>query len=138
MTKLARMTLLALIEAGQHAHRALLRPLIERGLEPGDDALLLLLGDGAVTEADLENGTGVAIEDLQPRIERLITREFVVRTAAGLALTERGARVYERLLEVWTDTELALTSGLKKKQRKRLAKVLLEFADYLGRRGGQG
>ena len=135
MTKPARTTLLALIEAGQHAHRQLLRPLIERGLEPGDDALLLLLGDGAVTEADLEDGTGVAIEDLLPRIERLITREFVVRTAAGLAITDRGARVHERLVEVWTDAELALTSGLKKKHRKRLARLLIDFADYLRRRG---
>ena len=135
MTKPDRTTLLALIEAGQHAHRLLLRPLIERGLEPGDDALLLLLGDGAATRSDLENGTGVAIEDLQPRIERLVTREFIVRTAAGLALTERGARVHERLLEVWTDTELALTSGLKKKQRNRLARLLIDFADLSGRGG---
>jgi hypothetical protein len=136
MTKPARTTLLALIEAGQHAHRLLLRPLIERGLEPGDDALLLLLGDGAATESDLEEGTGVAIEDLQPRIERLVIREFVVRTAAGLALTERGARVHERLVEVWTDAELALTSGLKKKHRKRLTRLLVEFADYRRRRDG--
>jgi DNA-binding MarR family transcriptional regulator len=137
MTKLARMTLLALIEAGQHAHRALLRPLIERGLEPGDDAVLLLLGDGASSESDLEDGTGVAIDTLLPRLERLITREFVVRTATGLALTERGARVHERLLEVWTDTELALTGGLKKKHRKRLARVLITFADYLRQRAGR-
>lgn len=133
MTKPARMTLLALIEAGQHAHRLLLRPLLERGLAPGDDALLLLLGDGARTEADLEDGTGLGIEDLLPRIERLVTREFVVRTAGGLALTERGARIHERLLEVWTDAELALTSGLKRKHKKRLARLLVDFADYLRR-----
>lgn len=138
MTKPPRATLLALIEAGQHAHRLLLRPLIERGLEPGDDALLLLLGDGAVTETDLEDGTGLAIEDLGPRIERLIRREFIVRTAAGFALTDRGARIHERLVEVWDDTEAALTGGLKKKHRKRLARVLLDFADYLRQRGGLG
>jgi len=136
MTKAARTTLLALIEAGQNAHRALLRPLLERGLEPGDDALLLLLGDGAVTEAELEDGIGIAIEELLPRIERLVRREFIVRTAAGFALTERGARVHERLVEVWSDTELALTSGLKKKQRKRLARLLVAFADHLRGRGG--
>ena len=61
---------------------------------------------------------------------------MIVRTAAGLALTERGARLRERLLEVWSETELALTGGLKKRQRKRLARLLLEFADHLAGRGG--
>jgi hypothetical protein len=139
MSKITRTTLLALIDAGQHAHRLLLRPLIERGLEPGDDAVLLLLGDGATSEADLEDGTGIAVEaGLGTRIERLITREMIVRTAAGLALTERGARVRERLVEVWTDTELALTGDLKKKQRKHLARALTAFAESLRQKGGQG
>lgn len=138
MTKPARTTLLALIEAGQHAHRALLRPLIERGLEPGDDAVLMLLGRGGATEADLEDGTGTSLEELRPRIERLVTRELMVRTAAGLALTERGARLRDRLAEVWAETELGLTGRLKKKKRKELAKLLIGFADYLRRRGGMG
>lgn len=135
MPKPARTTLLALIEAGQHAHRALLRPLLERGLEPGDDAILLLLGDGPAADTDLEDGTGLAIEDLHARISRLITREFVVRTAGGLALTERGARIHQRLDEVWTETERALVGGLKKKDRKRLARLLLAFAGHPDRRG---
>jgi hypothetical protein len=135
MTKPGK-TLLALIAAGQSAHRALLRPLIERGLAAGDDAVLLLLGEGVASEADLEAGTGTDIEQLRPRLDRLITREMIVRTAAGLALTDRGARLRERLLAVWNETELALTGGLKKKQRKRLARLLLEFADHLAGRGG--
>ena len=137
MTKPARTTLLALIAAGQHAHRALLRPLIERGLEGGDDAVLLLLGEGVVSEADLEESTGTGPEQLRPRLDRLVTRELIVRTAGGFALTERGARLRERLLEVWTSTELALTGVLKKKQRNRLARLLLDFADHLAGRGGQ-
>jgi hypothetical protein len=136
MTKPARTTLLALIEAGQHAQRALLRPLIERGLEPGDDAVLMLLGRTGATEADLEDGTGTRLEELRPRIERLMTRELIVRTSAGFALTERGARLHDRLAAVWAETELALTGKLKKKRRKELAKLLIGFADYLRRRGG--
>jgi hypothetical protein len=136
MTKPARNTLLALIAAGQHAHRVLLRPLVERGLVAGDDAVLLLLGEGVATEPDLEASTGTDIEQLRPRLDRLITREMIVRTAAGFALTERGARLCERLLEVWAEAELALTGGLKKKQRKRLARLLLDFADHVAGRGG--
>jgi len=136
MTKPARTTLLALIEAGQNAHRVLLRPLIERGLEPGDDAVLMLLGRSGATEADLDDGTGTRLEELRPRLERLVTRELIVRTAAGLALTERGARLRDRLAEVWAETELALTGKLKKKRKKDLAKLLIGFADYL-RRGGE-
>lgn len=137
MTKPARTTLLALIAAGQHAHRALLRPLIERGLEAGDDAVLLLLGEGMANDADLEESTGTGLDQLRPRLDRLVTRELIVHTAGGFALTERGARLRERLLEVWTGTELALTSGLKRKQRKRLARLLLDFADHLAGGGGQ-
>ena len=129
------LTLLALIEAGQHAHRALLRPLVERGLEAGDDAILLLLGVDAVTESDLEDGTGMAFEAIEQRIDRLVTREFVVRTAGGFALTERGARFRERLVEAWDETELALTRSLKKKQRKRLARLLVDFAGSMRHRG---
>jgi hypothetical protein len=135
MTKSARTALLALIEAGQHAHRALLRPLVERGLVAGDDAVLLILGEGTVSEAGLEEAIGVPLELLRPRLDRLVTRELVVRTAGGLALTERGGRLRERLLAVWTETELALTGGLGKKRRKRLARLLLEFADNLADRG---
>jgi hypothetical protein len=138
MTKPARTTLLALIEAGQHAQRVLLRPLIERGLEPGDDAVLMLLGRDGASEAYLEDGTGTRLEELRPRIGRLVTRELIVRTAAGLALTERGARLRDRLAEVWAETELALTGKLKKKRRKELAKLLVGFADYLRRKGGMG
>jgi hypothetical protein len=138
MTKPARTTLLALIEAGQNAQRVLLRPLIERGLEPGDDAVLMLIGTKGATEAELEDGTETSLEELRVRIERLVAREVIVRTAAGFALTERGARLHDRLAEVWAETELALTGKLKKKRRKELARLLVGFADYLRRRGGMG
>ena len=120
MTKPARTTLLALIEAGQNAQRVLLRPLIERGLEPGDDAVLMLLGRRA-RHRSRPRGRNRASRssNLRPRLERLITREMIVRTAAGLALTERGARLRDRLDEVWAETELALTGKLKKKRRER-------------------
>ena len=49
----SRSTLYRLIEAGQLAHRALLLPLSERGLEPGDDAILFELGRAGTTEIEL-------------------------------------------------------------------------------------
>lgn len=136
MTKSSRATLLALIEAGQQAHRVLLRPLLERGLEPGDDAVLMLLDGSGTSEADLEAGTGMAIEALRFRLDRLMLREMLVRTAAGYALTERGARLRQVLDALWAETGLALTGRLKKAQRKELARLLVAFADYLRRSGG--
>jgi DNA-binding MarR family transcriptional regulator len=89
-------TLYRLIEAGQLAHKALMVPLIERGLEPGDDALLFVLADRrGATEAVLAEQTGVDITSLNIRIERLIDRGLLVRQAvgpdlaAGVALTDR-------------------------------------------------
>jgi hypothetical protein len=41
----ASSTLYRLIEAGQLAHQALLVPLVERGLEAGDDAVLFILAE---------------------------------------------------------------------------------------------
>lgn len=48
----SRSTLYQLIKAGQLAHRALLLPLSERGLEPGDDAILFELGCAGTTKMD--------------------------------------------------------------------------------------
>jgi DNA-binding MarR family transcriptional regulator len=111
----ARSTLYRLIEAGQLTHKALLVPLIERGLEPGDDAVLFILHNQlGATEADLAGELGIADDALRTRIERLIERDLIARKAIGpdlgpgLALTELG-----------------------KKDRKALAKTLERFVELL-------
>src|SRR5262245_55172346 len=80
----ARSILYRLIEAGQLTRRALLVPLIERGLEPGDDAVLFLLYD-RLGASDAELGDALAIDHaaLMMRVDRLVAHDLVERRAIG-------------------------------------------------------
>ncbi|MCS6759008.1 MAG: hypothetical protein MO852_08280 [Candidatus Devosia euplotis] len=133
----SRSTLYRLIEAGQLAHRALLLPLSERGLEPGDDAILFELGRAGKTEMDLAAELDLSEENLAIRLSRLINRGPVVRQAvgpelaAGVALSERGLRIRNGLAEHWTQLEEAPMGELKPKQRKKLGERLKRFVDLL-------
>ena len=133
----SRSTLYRLIEAGQLAHQALLIPLRERGLEPGDDAVLFELARSGTTEAALAHLLGLSEEALEVRAERLIGRELVTRQAVGpelapgLALTERGVRIRKALVDHWTQLEEALLGELKPKHRKRFAEALKRFVELL-------
>lgn len=130
-------TLYRLIEAGQLAHKALLTPLLERGLEPGDDAILFELGRAGTTEAALAAEFGVADSALSPRLERLIERGLIARQAVGpelapgIALTERGVRIRNGLADHWAQLEEALLGELKAKHRKKLADHLKRFIELL-------
>lgn len=126
-----------MIEAGQLAHKALLTPLVERGLEPGDDAVLFILGRAGVTEEELAAELGFSEEALERRIARLSERELIARQAVGpelqpgLALTERGERIKAVLAGNWEELENALLGELGKKERKGLEKVLKRFVELL-------
>lgn len=133
-----RSTLYRLIEAGQLAHQALLAPMMERGLQPGDDALLLILADRkGATEAELADETGVTAEALGPHLQRLIERDLVERRAVGpellpgVALTHRGTRVERLLASHWKALDRLLTSDLRKDQRRALKKHLSRLSDLL-------
>ncbi|HEY4202364.1 MAG TPA: hypothetical protein VGM83_17565 [Devosiaceae bacterium] len=133
----ASSTLYRLIQAGQLAHHALLVPLVERGLEPGDDAVLFILGRAGTTEQQLSEELGSETEALQRRIARLSERDLVTRQAVGpelqpgLALTERGERIKSLLADNWQELEEALLGELEEKHRKRLGKTLKRFVDLL-------
>ena len=134
----ANSTLYRLIEAGQLAHQALLVPLVERGLEPGDDAMLFLLGsNNGANEAELVEHTGLDREAVEQRLRRLTERDLVARRAIGpdlapgLALTERGERIRAVLADNWTELENALLGELKDKKRKSLGKTLARFVELL-------
>jgi DNA-binding MarR family transcriptional regulator len=133
----SRSTLYRLIEAGQLAHKALLLPLLERGLEPGDDAILFELGRSGTTEAELAAELGLSGEALDNRLTRLFERDLVTRQAVGpelapgVALTERGRRIRNSLADHWTQLEDALMGELKPRQRKKLADRLKRFVDLL-------
>jgi DNA-binding MarR family transcriptional regulator len=134
----ARSALYRLIEAGQLTHKALLVPLLERGLEPGDDAVLFVLHDrlGASAE-ELAAEVGITFEALEPRLQRLIDRDLVAHQAVGselvpgLALTERGERIREVLAHAWSELEEALLGELPEKERKKLKKQLSRFVELL-------
>jgi DNA-binding MarR family transcriptional regulator len=133
----SRSALYRLIEAGQLAHKALLLPLVEKGLEPGDDAILFVLGRAGTTEADLALELGLTTGMLATRLERLASRDFITRQAVGpelepgIALTERGLRIRNALADHWAQLEEALMGELKAKQRKKFSEVLGRFVDLL-------
>ncbi|PXA99248.1 hypothetical protein DMC47_04450 [Nostoc sp. 3335mG] len=126
-----------LIAAGQLAHRALLVPLKERGLEPGDDAVLFELGRSGTTETGLAEALGLTAEMLAPRLARLIERDLVERRAVGselipgVALTDRGVRIRNSLADHWNQLEDALLGELKPKQRKKFSRILQRFEELL-------
>jgi DNA-binding MarR family transcriptional regulator len=132
-----RSALYRLIEAGQLAHKALIVPVIEKGLEPGDDAILFVLGRSGTTEADLADELGLAPDMLSGRLDRLADRDLVTRQAVGpelepgLALTERGVRVRNALADHWAQVEEALMGELKPKHRKKFAEALGRFVELL-------
>lgn len=135
----ARSVLYRLIEAGQLARRALLVPLRERGLEPGDDALLLLLAVAeGVSEQDLMVALGLDRAQLEPRLVRLAERELVERRAAGptlepaVRLTGRGDRIRMMLARHWDAVEQELVGDLNRKRRKALRHRLGRFVERLG------
>lgn len=133
----SRSTLYRLIQAGQLAHRALLLPLSERGLEPGDDAILFELGRSGRTETELAAELGLSEAGLTDRLARLTERGLITRQAvgpelaAGVALSERGVRIRDGLADHWAQLEEALMGELKTKQRKKLGDRLKRFVDLL-------
>jgi DNA-binding MarR family transcriptional regulator len=134
----ARSTLYRLIEAGQLARKALLVPLLDRGLEPGDDAVIFVLhAELGANEDRLSEQLGLGRDVLDPRIARLIERDIIARQAVGphlapgLALTERGERVREVLAANWAQLEEALFADLSDKKRKGLGKALKRFVELL-------
>lgn len=133
----SRSALYRLIEAGQLAHKALIVPVVEKGLEPGDDAILFVLGRSGTTETDLADELGLSPDMLMGRLERLASRDLVTRQAVGpelqpgLALTDRGVRVRNALADHWAQVEEALMGELKPKHRKKFAEALGRFVDLL-------
>jgi DNA-binding MarR family transcriptional regulator len=133
----SRSTLYRLIEAGQLARKALLVPVVERGLEPGDDAVLFVLGRSGISEAELASELAQTDGQLETRIARLLERDLVRRQAVGpeltpgLALTERGLRIRNALAEHWNELEEALLGDMKKRKRQALGDALQRFIDLL-------
>ncbi|MDB5563427.1 MAG: hypothetical protein JWN11_2845 [Hyphomicrobiales bacterium] len=131
-------TLYRLIEAGQLARQRLLVPLVERGLEPGDDAVLFVLGtEGGITEFDLGEMTGLDGDALVRRVARLIERGLILRDTVSpdllptFRLTDRGARIRTILSDNWQQLEEALLGELTEKRRKGFGKTLKRFVDLL-------
>jgi DNA-binding MarR family transcriptional regulator len=134
----ANSILYRLIEAGQLAHQALLVPLVERGLQAGDDAVLFVLSSRhGASEQQLADELGLTREAVQERLARLVERDLVERRAIGpelapgLALTERGERIKTLLAENWAELENALFGELKKKKRLWLGEALARFVQLL-------
>lgn len=130
-------TLYRLIEAGQLTRRALLVPLVERGLEPGDDALLLTLtAEAALALPALAEATGIDGAALTGRLTRLEQRGLVTRhTRDGepltYALTPAGDEMRSLLGDTWDELESALLEDLSPRRRKAVRKALGRFVALL-------
>ncbi len=133
-------TLYRLIEAGQLARHALLAPLASRGLEAGDDAVLLGLAEpGGGTLEDLSAFTGYDIEALDPVLRRLEDKGLLLRLAVGpemepgARLSQQGHLMRQAIEEHWRHLEMVLEEDLGGKQHKHLRKGLkriIQLLDY--------
>lgn len=131
-------TLYRLIEAGQLARQALIAPLAARGLEAGDDAVLLGLSDtGGVTLEALAGFTGLDAEGLTPILRRLEDKGLLLRLAVGpemepgARLSQQGQMTREAIAEHWQNLEAALAEDLGGKRQKHLRKGLRRIIDLL-------
>lgn len=123
-------TLYHLIEAGLLARQAVLAPLVERGLQAGDDAVLFALEAEPRDRLGLVVSLGGETNALDQRLDRLIGRGLVAPHAIGpelvpgLALTERGVRTRAQIERHWRRLEAELLAGIEGKRRRRFGRVL--------------
>lgn len=127
-----------MIEAGQLARAALVRPLVELGLEAGDDALIFALErETTLADTELAAITGLPPAQLLPRLDRLIRLDLITRADAvetgpsGSRLTEKGADLRDKLMRNWQELDKALLGELKPKHQKRIKKILGRFVGLL-------
>lgn len=131
-------TLYRLIEAGHLARQALLAPLAARGLEAGDDAVLLGLADaGGATLQALTDFTGLDAETLAPILSRLEDKGLLLRLAVGpemepgARLSQQGHLLRQSIEEHWQQLETVLAEDLGEKRHKHLRKGLKRIIDLL-------
>lgn len=120
-----------LIEAGHLARQAVLAPLADRGLSPGDDAILLALDTAeGLPDTALMDLTGLDSTQLVARLDRLATRDIVERAAVGpemvtgARLTGKGIRMRDVLRRHWDTLNDELIGALPAKQRRELKRAL--------------
>lgn len=134
----AKTTLYNLIDAGHLARHAMLRPLLEHGLEPGDDAILFALSDPeGITKNDLCQLTGLKSGLLDMRLDRLSDAGVLElinmgeQNLSGARLSEKGVNILDILSANWQQLDGALLGELGKKDRKKLRKILRRFIKLL-------
>lgn len=131
-------TLYRLIEAGHLARQALLAPLVARGLEAGDDAVLLGLEDaGGTTIAALAEFTGLDADGLAAILRRLEDKGLLLRLAVGpemepgARLSQQGHLMRQSIEEHWRHLETVLAEDLGDKRHKHLRKGLKRIIGLL-------
>jgi DNA-binding MarR family transcriptional regulator len=128
---LHRTLLYRLIAAGYLAHAAVLAPVRERGLAPGDDALLLTIGPDGCGETELADALGLSSAQLRERLGPLQARGLVDVQPALLRLTDRGCRIAEALTGHWRRTEAQVLADLDPAARKALKRALRQIGRTL-------
>lgn len=131
-------TLYKLIHAGHLARQALLAPLMARGLEAGDDAILLVLEpEEGMSRDTLIAETGLGPDRLDERLARLEDKGLLLRMAVGpemvpgARLSQQGRTIRQAIEDHWTVLEQALSEDLGEKHSKQFRKRLKRIITLL-------
>lgn len=115
------------------------RNLLSTGLYAGQETVMELLKDGAeLTPGQIADRLGVRPPTVTKTITRLSEQGFVDRRASDtdarqihVALTDEGRAVLDAMNEAIRRSEKRALEGLKKKDRKHLAKILARIQENL-------
>lgn len=125
--------------AARLARTALAERLLEHGFYAGQDQIMLALGrNEGMTAGQLASELGVRPPTVTKTINRLQEQGFVERQASGtdgrqshIFLTEKGRGALAAINRAIRKTEKRALSGLTKKDRRRLHKLLQQVEDNL-------
>lgn len=125
--------------AARLARTALAARLIDHGLYPGQDQIMLALDtEDGLTPGQLATRIGVRPPTITKTIGRLQTQGFVSKQAssvdarqANIFLTDSGREAIRSIAKSLKKTEKAAFRGLDKKDQKQLAKLLSRIEQNL-------
>jgi DNA-binding MarR family transcriptional regulator len=119
------------------AHRGLASDLLRRiGLHPGQEMLLLLVGDGEWTPRQLATRLHVEPATITKMLQRLQASGFVERMASAtdlrsrpLRLTASGREAAAQAATVWQELEAITTRHLSPAEQVELRRLLAKVTD---------
>lgn len=133
--------LASLHNTARNSRTHMARQLISTGLYAGQESILeLLAGQDGQTLGQLAGALGVKPPTVTKSVTRLQEQEIVERRASEtdarqihVWLTDKGRALLEHMHRAIRDAEARALDGIKKKERKQLAKILAKIDSNLAR-----